>query len=375
MLEELSIGYVPSENRALIDWKNQGKKAIGYFCQCFPKEIIYAGGIFPLNILGDSKPVEQGDSFWTRFACYFSRSAVDLALRGEFDLLDGIVTTYTCDVASYLAARWPQLPFQKNRFFYYLTRPQTASPGAHELYVRELFEFRKVLENYFRVWVSDDSLRRAIDIYNENRALLREVDSLKKKGLISSVEAAKATFTSMLWPPEKDSEFLKSFIAEVKQKKQPSQDNRVRIFVSGAMLPNTELFELIEEEGGTVIADDLCVGSRYSRGTIRTDQEPLNALATHYLAEEEVNWQCPSMVTEGRLDERLKYIEDAATNYDIKGVILPVPIYCDPNCWDRIWFLSKLRESGIPTLALDQEGHMKSEAVRTRIAAFIETIE
>ncbi len=153
------------------------------------------------------------------------------------------------------------------------------------------------------------------------------------------------------------------------------QNNRLKIFVSGAMLPNTEFFELIEEEGGVVIADDLCVGSRYSRGTIPTDQEPLNALATHYLAEEEVNWQCPSMVTEGRLEGRLKYIEDAITENDIAGVIFAVPMFCDTHCWDRIWCMDKLRGRGIPTLAIDQEGYMKSEAVRTRVAAFLEMIE
>ena len=374
-MEEISVNYIPSQNQELIEWKKQGKKAIGYFCQSFPKEIIYAGGVLPLNILGDSKPVEEGNEFWTRYACCFSRSAVDLALKGEFNLFDGFVMTYTCDVSSYLAARWQQLPFQKERFFYYLTHPQISSPGAHELFVRELFEFRKSFENYFKVWVSDDSLRRTIALYNENRSLLREVDSLKKNRLISSVEAAKVTFTSMLWPPEKDNEFLKSFIAEVKQKMEVLQNNRLKIFVSGAMLPNTEFFELIEEEGGVVIADDLCVGSRYSRGTIPTDQEPLNALATHYLAEEEVNWQCPSMVTEGRLEGRLKYIEDAITENDIAGVIFAVPMFCDTHCWDRIWCMDKLRGKGIPTLAIDQEGYMKSEAVRTRIAAFLEMIE
>ena len=375
MLKNLTPYYVPSQNQELIEWKEKGKKAVGYFCQSFPREIIYAGGILPLRILGDSKPIEEANDFWTRYACCLSRSAVDLALRGEYDLLDGFVMTYSCDVASYLAARWQQLPIQKGRFFYYLTRPQMSSPAAHELFVRELFEFRKGFEKYFKVWVSDDNLRKTIAIYNENRVLLRKVDSLKKKGLISSVEAAKAIYTSMLLPPEKDNELLKSFIAEVKQQKNALQDKRVKLFLSGATLPNAELFELIEEEGGRVIADDLCVGSRYSRGTVSTDEEPLNALATHYLAEKEVNWQCPSMVTEGRLEGRLKYIEDSVADYDLKGVIFAAPVYCDMNCCDRVCIQGKLKERGIPMLTIDQEGYMKSGAIRTRVAAFLETID
>jgi benzoyl-CoA reductase subunit C len=366
---------MPSHNQELIAWKEKGKKAVGYFCQSFPKEIIYAGGVLPLRILGDAKPIEEAGEFWTRYACCLSRSAVDLALRGEYDLLDGFVMSYSCDVASYLAARWQQLPLQKGRFFYYLTRPPMSSPGAHELFVRELFEFRKAFEKHFNVWVSDANLRQSIAIYNENRSLLQEVDSLKKRGLISSVEAAEAAFSSMLQPPESNNAFLKSLISEAKQTRNAGQDARVKLFLSGATLPNTELFELIEEEGGIIIADDTCVGSRYSRGVIPTDEEPLNALATHYLAEKEVHWQCPSMVTEDRLEGRLRYIEESVAAHGIKGVIFAIPLYCDMHGWDRVSIQSKLKEKGIPTLAIDQEGSMKSESIRTRVAAFLEMID
>ena len=373
-LKDLDIGYIPAKNQALIEWKKQGKKAIGYFCQSFPKEIIYAGDILPINILGDSSPIEQGNEFWTRYACYFSRSVVDLALKGELDPLDGVVFIYTCDIAHFLNTRWQHIPSQKDKFCYYLTHPVTPSAGAKELFTRELFEFRKALESHFKVWISNDSLLKAIEIYNENRALLREIDSLKKKGMISGVEAAKATFTSMLTPPEKNNEFLRTFIEEVKQKRKPTESDQVKLFVSGAMLPSTEFFELIEEEGGIVIADDLCIGSRYSRGTISTDKEPLTALAEYYLAENEIQWQCPSMVTEGRLERRLQYIEETVKNYGVQGVILCIPIYCDPHCWDRVCFVEHFQKNNIPVLIVDQEGSMKSEALRTRVAAFIETI-
>ena len=182
--------------------------------------------------------------------------------------------------------------------------------------------------------------------------------SLKKNGLISSVEEAKVNFGSMVSPPEANNEFLKSFIAKVKEERQPQRDGRVKVFVSGATLPNTELFELIEEEGGVVIEDDLCVGCRYSRGTIPADQDPLIALAKHYLAE----------------DARLKHIEDSVADYGIKGVIFAIAYNCDKHYWDVVWFTHDLREKGIPTLTLSAAGYMKSEAVRTRIAAFIETI-
>nr|HID58329.1 2-hydroxyacyl-CoA dehydratase [Desulfobacterales bacterium] len=376
MFEDFSVPYMPSENQAIVDWKDEGGRVIGYFCQSFPKEIIYAAGILPVRILGNSKPIERGNDFWCRFACYLSRSAIDLALKGELDLLDGTVFTYTCDTMPYLTPRWQQIPSQRGKFWYYLTRPlRSDTEGARKLFRRELEDLKEEIEKHFQVSITDASLRKAIGSYNENRALLREVDSLKKMGLINSVEAAKVTFTSMLWPPDKSNDLLRSFIAEAKQNREPAPEKRIRFFVSGAMLHNTELFELIEEEGGIVIGDDLCTAGRYIRGSISQDQDPLDAVASYYLAEEEPNWQCPSMLTENRLDERLRYIEEAIANHDIHGVVFTTPIYCDMNSWDRVWLVHRLEEKGIRTLILDQEGYMKTDAIRNRIAAFIETIK
>lgn len=376
MLEDLSVSYIPSQNEAVVEWKSKGKKAIGYFCQSFPKEMIYAAGLLPIRILGDSKPIEQGDDFFGRFTCYLARSSVDLALKGELDLLDGMVFSYTCDTMHYLAPRWQQLPSQDGKFWYYLTRPTRSDiEGAEEFFRTELNDLKQEIEKHFQGSITDDALRKAIEVYNQNRALLREVDSLKKKGLISSVEAAKVNYSSMVSLPEASNEFLKSFIAKVKKERQPREDERVKVFLSGATLPNTELFELIEEEGGIVIEDDLCVGCRYERGTILADKDPLTALVKYYLAEGEINWQCPSMLTEGRQDERLKHIEDAIANYGIKGVIFAVPYNCDKHYWDVIWFEHTLREKGIHALTLSAEGYMKSESIRNRVAAFMETIK
>ena len=375
MLEGMEVPYLPSSNGELLEWKKQGKRAIGYFCQSFPREMIYAAGLLPVRILGDSKPIKHGNDFWCRFACYLSRSSVDLALEGSLNLLDGTVFTYTCDTMPYLIQRWQQIPSQKGKFWYYLTRPlRSDTEGCRDFFRRELEDLKGAIESYFQVSISDESMKESFRLYNENRALLREIDSLKKEGLVDSVEAAKATFMSMVWPPEKSIEFLRSLISRAKQEGKAEREGRLRLFLSGSVLPNSELYEVIEEEGGTVVADDLCTGSRYMRGSISEDGDPLEALASYYLVEDEINWQCPSMLTEKRAEERLKYIEDTVESLGIHGVVFAIPIYCDMCSWDRIWLVHQLQQKGIRTLILDQEGSMKTDAVRTRIAAFIETL-
>lgn len=375
MLEDMVIPYVPSQNQALAEWKREGKKALGYFCAAFPKEIIYAAGILPVRIVGTSKAIEEGDVVFCRFACYLSRSSVDLVLKGDLDLLDGTVFSYTCDVMHYLAPRWQQLFSKDNKFWYYLTRPaRSDTEGAVDFFRLELAHFREELEKHFRTSISNEALQRSIDVYNESRTLLRKIDALKKQGYISSVEALKMNFMSMLSPPDLTNKALRNFIGKCEMERQAKESGRIKIFVSGATLPNTELFELIEEEGGVVIDNDLCVGSRYIRGEISSAQDPLVALAKYYLADDELNRQCSSMLTEGRHDERRRYIENARSNHGIDGIIFAIPYNCDKHYWDVIWFVNDFKASNFPALTLQQEGNMKSEAIRNRVAAFIETV-
>lgn len=369
------VAYLPSQNQRLVDWKNQGKAAMGYFCASFPKEIIYAAGIFPVRIMGSSNPIEYGYDAFCRFACCLSRSAVDLAFEGELDMLDGIVFTYTCDVMHFLAPRWTQFPSEQSKFWYYLTRPtKSDTEGAPQFFRKELLDFKKEIETYFKVTIKEDDLKHAIAVYNQKRELLSESDTLKKEGFISSVEAQKLNFKSMVTPPEEYNLFLQSLITAIKKKAKPKNQKAIQLFLAGPSLPNIELFELIEEEGAAVIEDDLCVGSRYRRGIIPVDQDPLTALARYYLAEDEVSRQCSSMLTENRYHERLKYIEAAIKEHDIKGVVFAVPYNCDKHYWDVIWLQRDLLEKQIPSLILQPEGYMKSEAIRTRVAAFLEMI-
>jgi benzoyl-CoA reductase/2-hydroxyglutaryl-CoA dehydratase subunit BcrC/BadD/HgdB len=100
----------------------------------------------------------------------------------------------------------------------------------------------------------------------------------------------------------------------------------------------------------------------------------MEALASYYLAEDEVNWQCPAFLTANRLEERLRYMVEAVANQGIQGVVFAIPLYCDMHAWDTVELMRRLEAKGIRTLKIEVEGNMKSETVRSRIGSFIETI-
>jgi benzoyl-CoA reductase/2-hydroxyglutaryl-CoA dehydratase subunit BcrC/BadD/HgdB len=76
----------------ILELKNQGKKVFGWLCTYVPEEIIHAAGALPIRITGYSKEMEleEGTAFLYINSCSFSRSCLQLGLKGEYDFLDGV---------------------------------------------------------------------------------------------------------------------------------------------------------------------------------------------------------------------------------------------------------------------------------------------
>ena len=87
--------------------REMGKKVIGYFCCFVPDEIITAFDMVPYRIQGSqSDPIDQADAFIEPMACPFARSCFNLALKGEYDFLDGFVAPHSCDTMERLYHIW-----------------------------------------------------------------------------------------------------------------------------------------------------------------------------------------------------------------------------------------------------------------------------
>lgn len=359
----------------LAEMKAQGNRIIGYFCRSFPKEIIYAAGILPVRILGTTEPVGEADDFWTSYACYLSRSSVELALQGKLNCLDGTVMAFSCDTLKFLSERWKQIAqFPEDHFTHFLVQPQNLFDGSEDVYLNELIHFKDSLEKHFQVKITDQALAGAISLYNENRKLLQKVDNLRRKGLVTGVEAASLAFSGMVSPPDESNAVLTEFLSKVNER--PSEkDGQVRLFVAGSWLPDEELFEVIEELGATVGADDLCVGYRYYWGYIdESAPNPLRAIARYYLAVEAPQCQCACMSTENRVEARLQNIIDTVKELNLKGVVFAIPRYCDLHLWDHKKMKKKLEENGIRSMLINVEQSLKNQQVRNRLQAFIEMV-
>ncbi|UCG84410.1 MAG: 2-hydroxyacyl-CoA dehydratase [Dehalococcoidia bacterium] len=361
--------------------KAQGKKVIGYFCCLAPVEMIAAAGLVPVRILGDVKePITRADAHLENIACPFARSCLDIALKGRYDFIDGLVVPHTCDNIYALYGIWASdiVPITPS-YSYFIDSPHMTFPTSFEYFEVELGRFRTSLENYTGSKITDGQLNDAIELYNRNRSLLRELYELRKQSppLLSGTEMTKVLVAIRVIPVEESNELLEQVIEEVKNRPNPTSE-KTRLLVYGGEIDSIALIELIEESGANVVVDDHCLGVRCFWHDVKANGNPLRSISDRYLGEvacPRTYWQRTGSYKED-MDNRFGYLMDFAREYNVKGVILYVVRYCDTFELDAPGVRDYFQDAGIPVLHIEDDYSTTTIGqLRTRVQAFLEMID
>ena len=356
----------------ILEHKHQGKKVFGWLCTYVPEEIIHAAGALPIRITGYSKEMEleDGTAYLYINSCSFSRSCLQLGLKGEYDFLDGVAGGSTCDGARRLFDLWRN--YIDTPFYHVLTVPRKYTQSAHDLYHSQVLQFKVHLEEFMGIQITDESLYQSIGVYNESRALLKRLYELRKleNPPITGTETMEVLNACFRMPKELFNEWLSNLLDELEASDNASK-SRARLMLVGSAITNPELIGSIEELGGLIVTDELCTGTRYWSDPVVLDKNstPVEAISRRYLN----NFPCARMFPS---DERFNRILDLARDFRVDGVISQIIRYCVPYAHDLPLLTEKLKDNGIPTLALDVEyGTSGSGQIRTRVQAFLEMLE
>jgi bcr-type benzoyl-CoA reductase subunit C len=356
----------------ILEHKRQGKKVFGWLCTYVPEEIIHAAGALPVRITGYSQEMEleDGNAYLYINNCSFSRSCLQMGIRGEYDFLDGMVAGSTCDGARRLFDLWQY--YLKTPFHHVLTVPRKYTQRAHDLYHQQVMQFKQHLEEFFGIQITDEQLRHSIEVYNESRALLKRLYEFRKQDEppITGAETMEILNASFRMPKELFNQWLRDLLDEL-AKSGSTHKGRARLMVVGSVMNNPEFIKAIESQGGLVVTDELCTSTRYWSDPVVLDGDkpPLEAISRRYLS----NFPCARMVPS---DERFNRVLELAHDFRVDGVISQIIRYCVPYAHDLPLLTNRLKAQGIPTLALDVEyGTSGSGQIQTRVQAFLEMLE
>jgi len=390
MAEEVSQGLTRAKEiyqdrtRRVRELKTEGKKVIGYLCIYPVVEMLTALDLVPYRILGDiSEPITKADACLPAVVCPFLRSVMDLGLKDKYDFLDGAVMAHACEVAEKMAHIWHI--YLNPAYFYFIDTPHTVHEAAQRQHKELLKDFKKTLESFTGKELSIERLQGAIKVYNQQRALVRELYELRKPDspLISGTETLQVMVALMSLPVEEGNELLRQVISEVKQRKDGPSKKPARLLVWGSIIDNIALVDMIEGLEANVVMDDTCVGSRAYFSEVELTKDPLDGLAYRYLVE----LKCPRTFRQAALDKtnkkdymadlesRFGYLKNYAKEWNVNGVIIQALRYCDVHGYEVPGLKDYLDNIGLPNIYLE---HDYSEAalapLRTRVQAFLEVI-
>ena len=369
-IEELIKNY--NNNSTIIKTlKSEKKKIFGNFCNYIPEELIHAAGIHSMRLTQGLEP-SSADDFITINVCPIIRSFYGSAQQGKFDFLDGLVSVHSCVPYRRLHDLWVRNQDIRPKFAHIMNLPhKKGKTHVLKYFVHEITELKNEIEEFANVSISNEQIEESIKLYNRNRLLLKQIHEKRKEisPQISGAEMLQITGSSMIMDKEENNRILEEILENIDQRK--SSFKGKRILISGSTLDKPDLINLIEESGGVVVADDLCIGTRYFWDMIEENsKDPIEAIAKRYL----------EMIPCARMfefhEERLDHVAKLIEKHNVEGVIYVIIKYCDDFMIDYPLFREKMDELGIPLLYIEREYVLDNvSSLKTRIEAFLEILE
>ncbi len=357
-------------------WKanHPGSKAIGCYPIYTPVEIIHAGGMLPVGIVGGGNRLEiaHADSRFQSFVCSIVKSTLELGLTGKLNCLDGIVFHSICDPARNLGSVFKRnFP---NTMVEYIHFPQNfTSPHTGDYLAAEYNRIKSSYESLANRPITDDHLRESIRLYNEQRKLLRELYRIRwvRPENLSTVESYILTRIGILIPPEEHIAILTKAIAELHKRDEKPKD-RIKVVLEGSFCeqPPLELIEGLEAAGCYILDDDFLLGWRWFSEDIPLEGDPIRNLAQAYL-----NQSVYSGVKHDFRQPKAKHLIDKVRESGASAVVILAAKFCEPALFDYALYRRALEKEEIPHLYLEFEEKMWIfDRARSEVETFVESM-
>lgn len=370
--------YEDTHFTAAREWKaaDPSRKVIGYMPVYIPREIMHAGGMLSLGILGggDKLEVIHGDAYYQSYICRIPRSTIELGKTGRLDFVDGMLFPSICDVIRNLSGMW-KLMFPEAYVRYFDVPQNYKDDIGGNYYAAELQELREGLEKLSGNKITDEAINNSIKIYNINRDLIRELYDLRAEmpHNVSSNDVYLLNRAGMVIPVEDHNEMLRDYMDAAMRLDNPKRDN-CRIIINGSFCeqPPLNLIRSIEMAGCYIVDDDYMLINRWLLNEVPTEGDPLQNLADSFLHEsaDSAAKYCD------RHEDVGMYLLSTVKERKAEGVIFAAPSFCDPALLERPMLTDRMREHDIPHISFKYaENSGQMQPVREQAGTFADSIK
>ena len=358
--------------------KEQGGKVAGVFCTFTPLEILDAAGITPVSLCGMSdETIPAAEAHLPKNLCPLIKSSYGFAVSDKCPYTyfsDLIVGETTCDGKKKMYELLGKL-----KDTYILHLPQgVGGDDALEFWTRELRRFISYLEDRFQVSITDEDLRQAARVRNEERAARLELMQLQALtpppafgyDIYKTLEGLGFCFDR-----QEAIDKVRALTAQLREDydagKRPVSPTAKRILVTGCPIGGVldKTVRALEEKGGVAVCFENCSGIKAMHQMVDTEAEDIvTAIAKRYLS-----IGCAVMTPDSR---RMELLPELLKTFQVDGVVEIDLQACTPYCVESFWTRQAAEAAGVPYLALETDySQADGGQLSTRLEAFLEILE
>lgn len=357
------------------------RKVIGTYCMMVPQELIYAAGAENVKLCsGSFTGFSIGEDITPRDACPLVKAVAGMQEIGglsPYSDCDLMVVPVTCDCKKKLASMLAQ-----SANVHVMQVPSIRqSDDLLEVYVEELYNLIPAIEKAAGREITFDSLLEGVNAVGEAQAEMSRFIRLRRSGKnILRGTHAMAVMNSLSFMPIDDwTEAMRNMNRELAQRSAAgfaiTRKKLPRILLTGSpvLFPNVKLPLLIEETGGALVADEMCMGDRFLYDPLavsdRTFDGYMRAMAVRSIRP----CTCPTFMDSSTRIYRLKQM---IKDYQAEGVVYHVLRGCLVYDFEYQLIEEELGKMGVPVIRVETDYNEEDiEQLRIRIEAFVELIK
>ena len=276
------------------EFKENGGKLAGCLCSYTPQELLDAGNIAAIGLCGTSnETIPDAEKVLPKNLCPLIKGTYGFAVTEKCPYTyfsDIIIGETTCDGKKKMYELLNEI---KETYVMQLPQGQDR-PYAKDIWYEEVCLLKKKLEEKFGITITDEDLRRAVRVRNEQRKALCEMYELQAlcpppmRGTEMMLALQKGTFTFDL---QQQISNIKELVNEAKaayeRGERPVPASAKRILITGCPTGGViqKVGMVIEDNGGVIVCLDDCSGERTRSMMIDENADDiLRAISDRYLS-------------------------------------------------------------------------------------------
>lgn len=304
-------------------------------------KILSLSGFVPEQICDVIRFTEYSGNHKISHYCGYASDYISQVLNDNS--IDGAVYPRSCDssrvISSYLQ--------ESGKFYYQITVPARQDDVAVQFLAADIENYKNAVEKYYGVKIVDVK-ERTERINTRNKELKKLYENIESISYGAYLKAIHEMLQTPLW----EQRVLKNIPKKNAENK--------RIYLVGSFLSNSNVADIVEKSGMTIVGDNLTESKRlFSFPMVEIGGDIYKNIATGILK----NKLSP---TQNRFEKILLDDLEEIKQKEVKGVIYITQKYCEPYDYMFSVYKKMLDKKGIPVLRVtltDSTDNRKIEAI------------